>query len=195
VLVVRADAPWKTLAEFIADARTRPGAYNYGSSGNYGTMHVPMEMLKNAAGFRMTHIPYTGAGPAVVALLAGQVDALASGPPTVVQQIKAGKLRALAHWGERPLAALPEVPSLEQSGFKVKFAQWSGLFVPAATPDDIVRRLRTASARVAADPAVVQVIEKAGSPIAYLDAPEFQSYWNADAAMMTEAVRKIGKVE
>jgi tripartite-type tricarboxylate transporter receptor subunit TctC len=195
VLVVRADAPWKTLAEFIADARTRPGAYNYGSSGNYGTMHVPMEMLKNAAGFRMTHIPYTGAGPAVVALLAGQVDALASGPPTVVQQIKAGKLRALAHWGERPLAALPEVPSLEQAGFKVKFAQWSGLFVPAATPDDIVRRLRTASARVAADPAVVQVIEKAGSPIAYLDAPEFQSYWNADAAMMTEAVRKIGKVE
>jgi tripartite-type tricarboxylate transporter receptor subunit TctC len=195
VLVVRADAPWKTLAEFIADARAKPGAYNYGSSGNYGTMHVPMEMLKNAAGFRMTHIPYTGAGPAVVALLAGQVDALASGPPTVVQQIKAGKLRALAHWGERPLAALPEVPSLEQSGFKVKFAQWSGLFVPAATPDDIVRRLRTASARVAADPAVVQVIEKAGSPIAYLDAPEFQSYWNADAAMMTEAVRKIGKVE
>jgi tripartite-type tricarboxylate transporter receptor subunit TctC len=195
VLVVRADAPWKTLAEFIADARTKPGAYNYGSSGNYGTMHVPMEMLKNAAGFRMTHIPYTGAGPAVVALLAGQVDALASGPPTVVQQIKAGKLRALAHWGERPLAALPEVPSLDQSGFKVKFAQWSGLFVPAATPDEIVRRLRAASAKAAADPAVVQVIEKAGSPIAYLDAPEFQSYWNADAAMMTEAVRKIGKVE
>jgi tripartite-type tricarboxylate transporter receptor subunit TctC len=195
VLVVRADAPWKTLAGFIADARAKPGAYNYGSSGNYGTMHVPMEMLKNAAGFRMTHIPYTGAGPAVVALLAGQVDALASGPSTVVQQIKAGKLRALAHWGERPLAALPEVPSLDQSGFKVKFAQWSGLFVPAATPDDIVRRLRAASAKAAADPAVVQVIEKAGSPIAYLDAPEFQSYWNADAAMMTEAVRKIGKVE
>ncbi|RST55614.1 tripartite tricarboxylate transporter substrate binding protein [Variovorax sp. MHTC-1] len=195
VLVVRADAPWKTLAEFIADARTKPGAYNYGSSGNYGTMHVPMEMLKSAAGFRMTHIPYTGAGPAVVALLAGQVDALASGPSTVVQQIKAGKLRALAHWGERPLVALPEVPSLEQSGFKVKFAQWSGLFVPAATPDEIVRRLRAASAKAATDPAVVQVIEKAGSPIAYLDAPEFQSYWSADAAMMTEAVRKIGKVE
>jgi len=195
VLVVRADAPWKTLAEFVADARTKPGTYNYGSSGNYGTMHVPMEMLKNAAGFRMTHIPYTGAGPAVVALLAGQVDAVASGPSTVVQQIKAGKLRALAHWGDRPLAALPGVPSLEQAGFKVKFAQWSGLFVPAATPDDIVRRLRAASAKAAADPAVVQVIEKAGSPMAYLDAPEFQSYWNADAGTMTEAVRKIGKVE
>lgn len=195
VLVVRADAPWKTLADFVADARAKPGTYNYGSSGNYGTMHVPMEMLKNAAGFRMTHIPYTGAGPAVVALLGGQVDAVASGPSTVVQQIKGGRLRALAHWGDRPLAALPEVPSLEQAGYKVKFAQWSGLFVPAGTPDDIVRRLRAVSAKVAADPAVAQVIEKAGSPLAYLDAPEFQAYWNADASAMTEAVRKIGKVE
>src|SRR5829696_1752227 len=102
VLVVRADAPWKTFAEFLADVRAHPGKYNYGSSGNYGTMHVPMEMLKAEAGFRMTHIPYTGAGPAVIALLGGQVDALASGPSTVVQQIQGGKLRALAHWGERP---------------------------------------------------------------------------------------------
>ncbi|MDM0104405.1 tripartite tricarboxylate transporter substrate binding protein [Variovorax sp. J22R24] len=195
VLVVRADAPWKTLSEFVADARVKPGTYNYGSSGNYGTMHVPMEMLKNAAGFRMTHIPYTGAGPAIVALLAGQVDAVASGPSTVVQQIKAGKLRALAHWGDKPLAALPDLPSLEQAGYKVKFAQWSGLFVPAGTPDDIVRKLRAASAKVAADPAVVQVIERAGSPLAYLDAPEFQTYWNADANTMTDAVRKIGRVE
>ena len=76
VLVVRADAPWKTLAEFVADARHKPGTFNYGSSGNYGTMHVPMEMLKASAGFRMTHIPYTGAGPAVLALLGGQVDAV-----------------------------------------------------------------------------------------------------------------------
>jgi len=195
VLVVRADAPWKTLAEFVADARTKPGTYNYGSSGNYGTMHVPMEMLKNAAGFRMTHIPYTGAGPAVMALLAGQVDAVASGPATVVQQINSGKLRALAHWGDQPLAALPGVPSLQQAGFDVKFAQWSGLFVPAGTPDEVVRRLREASAKVAADPAVAQVIEKAGSPLAYLDAPAFQTYWNADARTMTDAVRKIGKVE
>ena len=195
VLAVRADAPWKTLDEFIADARRKPGTYNYGSSGNYGTMHVPMEMLKNAAGFRMTHIPYTGAGPAVVALLAGQVDAVASGPATVVQQIKAGKLRALAHWGDRPLAALPGVPSLREAGYPVGFAQWSGLFVPAATPDEVVKKLRAASARAASDPAVLQVMEKAGSPMAYLDAPEFQAYWDADAGRMTEAVRKIGKVE
>src|SRR6186713_1030204 len=195
VLVVRADAPWKNFADFLADVKRNPGKYNYGSSGNYGTMHVPMEMLKAQAGFRMTHIPYTGAGPAVVALLAGQVDALASGPSTVVQQIQAGKLRALAHWGEHPLAALPGVPSLAQSGYPVRFAQWSALFVPAKTPDDIVQKLRAASAKVAVDANVRQVIAKAGSPIEYLDAPEFQTYWDADAAEMTKAVRAVGKVE
>ena len=195
VFVVRADAPWKTLAEFIADAKRRPGALNYGSSGNYGTMHVPMEMLKASAEFRMTHIPYTGAGPAVVALLAGQVDAIATGPSTIVQQIQAGKLRALAHWGDRRLVALPQVPSLTQAGYPVQFAQWSALFVPAKTPDEVVQRLRAAAAKVAVDPAVVQTISKAGSPIEYLDAPAFQLYWDADAKIMTQAVRKIGKLD
>jgi tripartite-type tricarboxylate transporter receptor subunit TctC len=195
VLVVRADAPWKTLDEFIADARKQPGRYNYGSSGNYGTMHVPMEMLKASAGFRMTHIPYTGAGPAVLALLGGQIDAVASGPATVVQQIKAGKLRALAHWGDKPLASLPGVPSLKQSGYAVGFAQWSALFAPAGTPDEVVQKLRGGARRAAADTKVVETINRAGSPVEYLDAPEFQAYWDGDAAVMIEAVRKIGKVE
>ena len=195
VFVVRADAPWHTLNEFIDDAKKKPGAYNYGSSGNYGTMHVPMEMLKSEAGFRMVHIPFTGAGPAVVALLGGQVDAIASGPATVVQQINAGKLRALAHWGNRPLAALLGVPSLKQLGYPAQFAQWSALFVPAGTPEDVVMRLRAAAQKVASDPAVQQTIGRAGSPLDYLDAPAFQAYWNADARVMTEAVRRIGKVE
>ncbi len=195
VLVVRADAPWKTVADLVADAKARPGAYNYGSSGNYGTMHVPMEMLKASAGFRMTHIPYTGAGPAVLALLGGQVDAVSSGPASVVQQIKAGKLRALAHWGDKPLAALPGVPSLRQLGHAVGFAQWSALFVPAGTPEDVVQKLRAAVHKAAADPAVIQTIGRAGSPVEYLDAPEFQAYWEQDALLMVDAVRKIGKVE
>ena len=195
VLVVRADAPWKSLAEFVADLRRKPGTYNYGSSGNYGTMHVPMEMLKASAGFRMVHIPYTGAGPAVLALIGGQVDAVASGPSTVLQQIKAGKLRALAHWGDKPLAALPDLPSLKQAGYPVQFAQWSALFAPAGTPDAVLQRLRSAARKVATDPQVVATINRAGSPLEYLDAPEFQTYWDADARQMTEAVRQIGKVE
>ena len=195
VLVVRADAPWKTRAEFVADLKAQPARYNYGSSGNYGTMHVPMEMLKAAAGFRMTHIPYTGAGPAVLALLGGQVDAISSGPASVLQHIKAGKLRALAHWGDKPLSALPDLPSLKQAGFEASFAQWSALFVPAGTPEDVVTRLRAAAAKAARDPQVVQTIQRAGSPLEYQDAPEFKTYWDADAALMVQAVRRIGKVE
>ena len=195
VLVVRAEAPWKTLAEFVADSKKKPGGYNYGSSGNYGTMHVPMEMLKASAGFPATHVPFTGAGPAVLALLGGQIDAVASGPSTVAQHIKAGKLRALGHWGDKPLQALPEVPSLTQLGQPVKFAQWAGLFVPAGTPEDIIQKLRAASRKAATDTTVVATIGKAGSPIEYLDAPEFQAYWDLDAKAMAEAVKRIGKVE
>ena len=195
VLVVRADAPWKTLPEFLAYAKANPAKLNFGSSGNYGTMHVPIEMLKASANVFMTHIPYTGAGPAVLALLGGQVDAVASGPSTVAQHVKAGKLRALAHWGDKPLQSLPEVPSLKQAGYPVAFAQWSALFVPAGVPAEIVDKLRAASRQAAQDPQVVATIGKAGSPIEYLDAPAFQAYWDADAKVMTEAVRRIGKVE
>src|SRR3954453_22185213 len=111
VLAVRADAPWKTVKDFVEDARKRPGAINFGSSGNYGTMHVPMEILKQAAHVHLTHIPYTGAGPAVVALLSGQVDAISTGPATVLQQVKSGKIRVLGHWGTGRLQTLPDVPS------------------------------------------------------------------------------------
>ena len=195
VLVVRADSPWKTLAEFIDYAKANPGKLNFGSSGNYGTMHVPMEMLKANANLFMTHIPYRGAGPALLALLGGQVDAVSSGPSPVAQQIKAGKLRALAHWGDKPLQSLPDVPSLKQAGYPVAFAQWSALFVPVGTPDAIVTRLRAAARQAATDAGVVAIINKAGSPVEYLDAPEFAEYWKADAAVMTDAVRRIGKVE
>jgi tripartite-type tricarboxylate transporter receptor subunit TctC len=195
VLAVRADAPWKTVRDFVEDARKRPGALNFGSSGNYGTMHVPMEILKQVANVRMTHIPYTGAGPAVVALLGGQVDAVASGPATVLQHVKAGKLRVLAHWGTTRLDTMPDVPSLKQAGYNAEYAQWSGLFVPAATPDAVVQRLRAAARVAANDPKVKEVILNAGSPILYQDTPDFEKYVQGDVKRMADVVKKIGKVE
>lgn len=195
VLAVRADAPWKTVKDFVEDARRRPGAINFGSSGNYGTMHVPMEILKQVAGVRMTHIPYTGAGPAVVALLGGQVDAVASGPATVLQHVKAGKLRVLAHWGTVKLDTLPDVPSLKESGYDAEYAQWSGLFVTAGTPEPVVQRLRAAARAAANDPKVKEVILKAGSPVMYQDQPEFERYVQDDIKRMGGVVQKIGKVQ
>jgi tripartite-type tricarboxylate transporter receptor subunit TctC len=195
VLAVRAEAPWKTVKDFVEDAKKRPGAINYGSSGNYGTMHVPMEILAQNAGIKLTHVPFQGAGPAVIALLGGQIDAVASGPATVLQHIKAGKLRVLGHWGSARLETLPDVPSLKDAGYNAEYAQWSGLFVPAATPEPIVQRLRAAARAAANDPKVREVILGAGSPVLYQDLPDFERYVQSDARRMAEVVRKIGKVE
>jgi tripartite-type tricarboxylate transporter receptor subunit TctC len=195
VLAVRADAPWKTVKDFVDDAKKRPGAINYGSSGNYGTMHVPMEILAQNAGIKMTHIPFTGAGPAVVALLGGQIDAVSSGPATVLQQVKAGKLRVLAHWGNGKLEAFPDVPSLKDAGYNAEYAQWSGLFVPSATPEPVVQRLRAAARAAGNDPKVKEVIGNAGSPVMFQDTPDFEKYVQSDVRRMGDVVRKIGKVE
>ena len=195
VLAVRADSPWKTAQQFVDDAKKRPSAINYGSSGNYGTMHVPMEILAQNAGVKMTHVPFTGAGPAVVALLGGQIDAVSSGPATVLQHVKAGKLRVLAHWGTGPLSALPEVGSLKDAGYDATYAQWSGLFIPKDTPEPIAQRLRAAAKAAAQDSKVKEIILNAGSPVQYLDAPEFEKYVQADAQRMAAVVKRMGKVE
>ena len=195
VLAVRAESPWKTLQEFVADARKRPGAISYGSSGNYGTMHMPMEMFAASAGLKLLHVPYTGAGPAVIALLGGNVDAVASGPSTVIQHIKAGKLRVLASWGERRLLSLPDVPTLTESGFNAVFFQWTALFAPAGTPEPAVARLREAARAAAADSRFVAAMATVETPIQYLDAPELQRFWEADAQKLGEAVRRVGKLD
>ena len=195
VLAVRADAPWKNLKDFIDDARQRPGAINFGSSGNYGTMHVPMELLKTSANLRMVHIPYTGAAPAIVAMLGGQIDAVATGPATVLQHVKAGRVRVLAHWGADRLASMPEVPSLKEMGQNIDYAQWSGLFIPTGVSEPIAQRLRAAAKFAANDSRVKEVIQGAGSPLQYLDAPEFEAYVAADARRMVEVVKRIGKLQ
>lgn len=194
VLVVRADSQWKTVAEFVAAARSNPGKYSYSSSGNYGTMHLPMEMLKSQAGLHLLHVPYTGAAPAVLALLSSQVNAMSTGPASVAQHVKSGKLRVLAHWGTEPLAVFPGVPSLKEAGYPVEFAQWSGLFVPANTPDAVVTKLREAARIAANDLKVRQTIAGAGSPIQYMDTPDFQDYIAEDSKKLKAAVHKIGRV-
>ena len=195
VLAVRADSPWKTLQDFVADARKRPGGITYGSSGNYGTMHVPMEMFASSAGVKLLHVPYTGAGPAVIGLLGGNIDAVASGPSTVIQHVKAGKLRVLASWGDKRLASLPDVPTLTESGYDAVFFQWSGLFAPAGTPEAIVVRLREAARAAAIDPRFMAALATVETPIQYMDAPELQRFWDDDAKKLGDVVRRVGKLE
>ena len=195
VLVVREDAPWKTAKEFIEAAKKSPKSITYGSSGLYGTMHVPMEILAHAAGISMSHIPYTGAGPAVAGLLGNHVQALATGPASVIGQVKAGKVRALAHWGDKPIASMPDVPSLKSLGYDATFIQWSGIFVPASTPAQAIDRLKSSVDKLAADPAFAKTIGNTGSPLDYLSADAFADYWKKDAESMAATVQKMGKIE
>jgi tripartite-type tricarboxylate transporter receptor subunit TctC len=195
MLVVRADSPWKTYEEFAAQAKAAPGRLTFGSSGNYGTMHVPMEQWKAATGSYLLHVPYTGAGPAVVALLAGQIDAVATGPSSVVQQVKAGRLRALAHWGEGRLAVLPDVPSLRERGVPIGYSQWAGLFAPAGTPPAVLARLGEAARFAAQDPRATQSLSAAGSVLQFQDATEFARFVQTDAQAMAGVVRRIGRID
>jgi tripartite-type tricarboxylate transporter receptor subunit TctC len=194
VLVVRADSSWKTYAEFIAHAKANPGRVTFGSSGNYGTMHVPMEQLKAATGSFMLHVPYTGAGPAITGLLGAQVDALASGPASVAGQIKAGKMRALAHWGDGRLATLPDVPSFKELGVAINYSQWSGLSVPAGTPSAVVNKLREAARLAAQDPKTIQILTGAGTSFQFQDMTEFEKFVQGDAKAMLMVLKNIGKV-
>jgi len=195
LLAVPASAPWKSLQEFVDDAKKRPDAISYSSSGVYGTLHVAMAMLADAAGVTLHHVPFTGAGPAITALLGGHVDALATGPGTVIQHIKAGKLRALASWGDKRLEALPDLPTLKELGYNAEFFIWSGLFAPAGTPAPVLAKLRDAAREAAKDPAFRTAMAAIETPIYYLDAPEFQKFWDADAKRLAVVVQKIGKVE
>jgi tripartite-type tricarboxylate transporter receptor subunit TctC len=195
VLAVRADSPYRTAADLLEAAKKQPGAIPYGSSGNYGTMHVPMEMLMNAAGTKMLHVPFTGAGPAVVALLGGNVQALSTGPSSIMGHLRGGKVRVLATWGDSRHPALPDVPTLKELGYDAQFSQWTGLFVPAGTPEPVIAKLREAARAATQDPIFKAALSKVETPMQYLDQPQFRAFWDADARKLSEVVRKIGKVE
>ncbi len=194
VLLVSADSPYKSVPDFVAAAKANPGKLNYASSGMFGTLHVAMEMFAGAAGIELFHIPYQGGGPAVTALLGGQVQALASGPAAAIGQIKGGKMRALAGWGDKRLALMPELPTFKELGYPdVEFYIWAGVVAPAAVPPNVQHRLRAAVRAAVADPQFTGAMAKVSTPINYLDAPEFKDFWITDAARLRVAVEKIGK--
>jgi tripartite-type tricarboxylate transporter receptor subunit TctC len=196
LLAIPASAPWKTLEEFVADARKRPGEIRYGSSGPYGTLHVAMEMFAASAGIKLQHIPYRGAAPALNAILTGTVDAVASAPGTLRQLVDDGKMRVLANWGAERIASFPDLPTFKERGYQdVEFYIWAGLFAQKALPQPIMTRLREAMAQSVKNPEVIKTFETAGSPVAYLDAPEFAKFVETDSARLVAAVKRIGRVE
>jgi len=196
LLVVNAELPWRSLKELLEDARKRSGEITYASSGIYGASHVPMEMLLHAAGgLRMRHLPTTGGAPATTAVLGKHAALWASPPALAIPHVKAGKLRALATWGATRLAALPEVPTLKELGYDVEYYLWAGLFAPRGIPPAVLKTLRDGTRQAVQDPEFKSAMDKVQTPIAYQDADEFKTWWDRDAGILADVIRKIGRVD
>lgn len=195
IFVVNAARPWKSVKEFVEDAKKRPGEISFSSSGVYGTLHMATEMLMHAADIKLKHVPYGGAGPALTSILGGHVDTLASGPAVIIPQIKAGKLRPLAGWGSKRVDSLPDVPTFKELGYDIEFYIWAGLFAPRGTPQPVLKALRDTVREVVKHPEFTGAMEKLQTPIAYLDAPEFQKFWDKDAKMLADAIKRMGRIE
>lgn len=195
ILVVHPSMPVKTLKDLLALARSRPGDMTYSSSGVYGALHMPMEMFLHATKLRMRHVPTTGGGPAITALLGGHVDLTAGGPAAITSHVKAGKLRPIVSWGAKRHENYPSVPTFTELGYSIEYFIWAGLFAPRGTPEGPIKVLRDAVRKAVADPDFKGMMAKVNSPIQYLDAPEFNTYWQADAKRLAALVKVVGKVD
>lgn len=190
VLVVHPALPANTLKEFIALAKARPGQLNYASSAKGSGNHLSAELLALKTGIRMQHVPYKGGGPAVVDLMAGQVQMFFNSPSSMVPYIQAGKLKAIAVTGERRMRALPNVPTFAESGmpdFYVK--SWHGILAPLATPRPIIDKLAAEVARILAQPDTVESLAALGM-VPFSSTPEqFAALLRADTMRFAEVIK------
>ena len=190
-LVVTNDFPAKTLSEFIAYAKKNPTKINYGSAGNGGISHLVPEMLEDAAGIQMTHIPYKGTAPAFTDLLAGQVQFMAESIPQISQYVKAGKVRALAMTGRERNAAIPDVPTMAEAGIRnFEVVGFYGVLAPANLPKDVLAKLVDSFQKTLAAEDVRSKMVAQGADPAYLDATAFAAFLKVQGARWQSAVQK-----
>lgn len=189
-IAVRADAPWKTLKDFVAAAKASPGKLTYGSAGIGGATHVGMEEFALAAGVQFNHIPYKGGAPALQDLIGGQIDALADSS-SWAPHVKAGKLRLLATWGEKRTQDFPDVPTLRDQGFDVVVDAPNGIGAPKGLDPAIEKRLREAFKFAAASPEFAAACDKIDAPVMYLDGPDYEKYVQASYRKETLLIQRL----
>jgi tripartite-type tricarboxylate transporter receptor subunit TctC len=192
-LMVNPKLPVNNLREFIAYARSRPGQVNYGSAGNGGISHLVPEMFKNATGLYMVHIPYRGSAPAFNDLMGGQVEFMAESIPQAANYHKQGKVRALAVTSRERNPALPDTPTVIESGLSgFEVVGFYGFLAPAGLPRDVTARLSDAFRQVLATPEVRNRMVSQGADPAFLGSEDFGKFLAAEMPRWADAVKKSG---
>ncbi len=194
VLLTNDQQPYKTVKDLVDDAKKRPDALIFSSSGLHGALHLPTALFMKAAGIQMKHLPTNGGGPSITALIGNNSHVAVSSLASASAQVKAGKARILACFSDKRISSQPDVPTLKELGYNVEFYLWMGLFGPKGTPQNVVDRWRTETKKAVGAETFAQAMKNLGEEIAFLDQPEFKAFWDADSKQVEEAVRLIGKV-
>jgi len=193
IVLVHPSLTARSIAELIALARARPGQLNYASGGSGSTLHLTAELFKSMTGVAITHVPYKGTGPALIAVISGETEVVMPPLAGTLAYVESGRLRALAVTSASRVKMLPQLPTVAEAGVPgFESGQWYGVFVPAATSPDIVIRLQTDIARVVRLPDVVEQITQQGS-IATGETPEqFAAHVRQEIAKWAKVVKVSG---
>jgi tripartite-type tricarboxylate transporter receptor subunit TctC len=193
VLVVNNDVPAKTVAELVALIKQKPGQFNYASSGAGSTQHIAAELFKAATGTFVVHIPYRGSGPALVDLMAGQVQLSFDTLASVAPHIKSGKVRALAVASTTRNAQLPGVPTMAEAGVKgVEMSAWYGVYMPATTPAPIQARVQSEVAKIMTLPDTATRLAAIGADITPMSQAQFEAFHTAENKRYAELIKSRG---
>jgi len=192
VLIVHPSMPVRSTKDFIALAKKRPGAINYGSGGNGSFLQVAMAMFITMTGTNMVHVPFRGGGPAAIALMSGEIQAIISTLGSVIPFIKAKQVRAIGVTSEERSKMLPDVPTLGETVAGYEFTAWVGCFVPAGTPRDIVDKLNRELKRALADPATAQNLTKLTLDPMYMTPDQFALRLKSDYDKYSKVIERTG---
>jgi len=193
VMVVHPGVPANTVKELIALAKAKPESLNFGSSGNGAPSHLAGEMFKSATGTRLVHVPYKGAGPAVNALIAGEIQVMFAPIVAVLPQVKSGRLRALGVTSAKRSAAAPDLPTLAEAGLAgYEISSWFGLFVPASTPAAVVDKLFKETTRVLKSPDVIERFAKEGAEPVGSTPADFNNYVRTEFVKYNKVIKDNG---
>ena len=192
IFVVNPEIPVKTIPEFIAYAKARPGQLSYASGGNGSSSHMSMELLKSMAGIDVVHVPYKGSTPALTDVIGGQVAVMSVNMPPAVPHVKAGKLRALAVTTRARTPSLPDLPTVGESLPGYETVAWFGVLAPAGTPKDIVNRLSIELGKIARSPDMRERLAGMGAEPVGGTPDEFAAVMARDIAKWTTLAKSVG---